>query len=108
MHEIDRSFRAKRMEAAEKHAQTLRRRVVGSLVATLAVALAAGGYVGWRYWPSPPELPPASAEGPGGETAPTAAKPPRPVYVNPIIDLAGDPLIIRLDSGSAADSKLRD
>jgi hypothetical protein len=107
MHEIDRSFRAKRVETAERHARAVRRRVAGSLLATLAVALAVGGYFGWRYWPSPPEQPAATAERPGDETAPTAAKAPKPVFVNPIIDLAGDPLIIRL-GGSEAESKLRD
>src|SRR5262245_49666 len=103
MHEIDRSFRAKRMEAAERRARALRRRVLAGAAATVLVGLGAAAFVGRDYWLPAPDQPAATAQAPADTTAKPAdeavAKP-RPVFVNPIIDLAGDPLIIRLAQAS--------
>ena len=59
MHEIDRSFRAKKVEAAERRVQSLRHRVVGgSAVAALIAVLGAGAFFTQPYWRpllNPPE-----------------------------------------------------
>lgn len=104
MHEIDRSFRARRIRAAERQAQATRRRAV--LAALMVVLGVAAGFAGWTYWPSGEAAVTATGAQVPGETA--ADKPPKPVFVNPIIDLAGDPLIIRFAGASEAAGKLRE
>jgi murein DD-endopeptidase MepM/ murein hydrolase activator NlpD len=109
MHEIDRSFRAKRVEAADRRALTLRRRILAIVFAAPAVAIAAAGYFAWQYLPSlrqPVETAEPAAD--PDAVADTADAKQKPVFVNPIIDLAGDPLIINLGDTGEANSKLRD
>src|SRR5262245_21274987 len=106
MHEIDRSFRAKRVEAEERRAHRLRHRILGAAIGTTAIGLAGAGFFAWQYWVPKSEPPAAKTEAPAETAAPPAEQ--KPVFVNPIIDLAGDPLIIRLGDASEANGKLRE
>ena len=56
----------------------------------------------FRHWAPAPEV---KIDAPTEVAAPA---PKKPVFVNPIIDLAGDPLIIRLGDPSEANTKLRE
>src|SRR5919108_3201457 len=106
MHEIDRSFRAKRVEAEERRARRLRQRILGAALGIAAIGLGGAGLLAWQYWVPESEAPAPKTEAPA-ET-PVAPAEQKPVFVNPIIDLAGDPLIIRLGDTSEANGKLRE
>jgi len=106
MHEIDRSFRAKRVAAEEKHARVLRRRIVAAALGVVALGLGGTAFLLREYWVPVPDAPPADTETATTEPAVPALQ--KPVFVNPIIDLAGDPLIIRLGDSSEANTKLRE
>ncbi|MDW6026566.1 peptidoglycan DD-metalloendopeptidase family protein [Mesorhizobium sp. BAC0120] len=104
MHEIDRSFRAKRVEAEERRARRLRQRILGAALGTAAIGFGSAGLL--AYWTPTPEAPASRTELPAQKIAPAAEQ--KPVFVNPIIDLAGDPLIIRLGDAGEANGKLRE
>jgi murein DD-endopeptidase MepM/ murein hydrolase activator NlpD len=103
MHQIDDSFRRKRKEAREKEQRLLRRKVVLGAAACLLLVAAAGVYWAFRNWTGPASTVETNAKPEGVPT-----KPKRPVFVNAIVDLAGDPLIIHLGSAGEASSKLHD
>jgi murein DD-endopeptidase MepM/ murein hydrolase activator NlpD len=70
-------------------------------LAAVAMGLGGAGFLAFRHWVPASEV---KIEAPT-ETAAPAKK---PVFVNPIIDLAGDPLIIRLGDQSEANTKLHE
>ncbi|SFT72221.1 peptidoglycan DD-metalloendopeptidase family protein [Mesorhizobium sp. YR577] len=104
MHQLDDSFRKKRKQQEVERKRTLRRQIALAVSAGLVLAVSAGTYFLSGYWR------PQAIE--TTETRPQAAapeKPQRPVFVNAIVDLAGDPLIIRLGSaGGGASQKLHE
>ena len=105
MHEIDRSFRAKKVEAAERRVQSLRHRVVGgSAVAALIAVLGAGAFFTQPYW-RPLLNPPEQVVIPT-EAAPEGSKP--IIVASTSVDLPGDPLTIRLGETGGANSKLHE
>ena len=101
MHQIDDSFRRKRKAARERRQQVLRRRIALGVAASLFLIVSAGVYVAIRNWPGPAGTLESGAK--PGEASPAAK---RPVFVNAIVDLAGDPLIIRLGSAGEVSPKL--
>lgn len=101
MHQIDDSFRRKRKEAREQQQRSLRRRVVFGVVACLLLVASAGAYAVMRHWSGPASTLETKAK-------PVPQKPQRPVFVNAIVDLAGDPLIIHLGQAGEVSSKLHD
>ena len=103
MHEIDRSFRAKRVEAGERRARTLRRRIVVAAFGAVAIGLGGAGFLAFRHWAPAPEV-----TRPMRRRRSRRHQQKKPVFVNPIIDLAGDPLIIRLGDASETNTKLRE
>lgn len=110
MHEIDRSFRAKRVAAEEKRVHILRRRIVIAGLGAIAIGLGGAAFLTAPYWmPQDTETPLQTSE---TETPTAEPTPPpqqqKPVFVNPIIDLAGDPLIIKLGDSADAATKLHD
>lgn len=116
MHEIDRSFRAKRREAEEKRARGLRRRLVSAGLGTIVMGLGVGAFLTREHWLPEWETRTAQtdigtgdadkAAGTGKDVA--TRDPEKTVFVNPIIDLAGDPLLIRVGNSSEANTKLHD
>jgi murein DD-endopeptidase MepM/ murein hydrolase activator NlpD len=105
MHEIDRSFRAKRVEAEERRARTLRHRLVGGSVVTAVVAaLGAGAFVTQPYWR--PLLEGTERIAPPTQPASDGSKP--IIVASTNVDLPGDPLIIRLGEAGGANSKVHD
>ncbi len=101
MHQIDDSFRRKRKAARERRQQVLRRRIALGFAASLFLIVSAGVYVAIRNWPGPAGTLESGTK--PGEASPAAK---RPVFVNAIVDLAGDPLIIRLGSAGEVSPKL--
>ncbi|MBA3448717.1 MAG: peptidoglycan DD-metalloendopeptidase family protein [Pseudaminobacter sp.] len=102
MHQIDDSFRRKRSQAREQRTRALRRRLAAA--ACLLLVAGAGVYFVSTDRRSPPvETPKTEA---ASETV--VEQPSRPVFVNAIVDLAGDPLIIRLGSAAETSGKLRE
>lgn len=116
MHEIDSSFRARRREAGEKRARALRRRLVSAGLGVVAIGLGIGGFLTRQSWLPEWETQTTQTDvGTGdGDKAASAGKdaavsePEKTVFVNPIIDLAGDPLIINVGNSSEANAKLHD
>jgi murein DD-endopeptidase MepM/ murein hydrolase activator NlpD len=103
MHEIDASFRRKLSDAREKRQLQLRRRIFGAGAACVVLAVATASY--FVFVNSRPQETPIA----GDATEPEPAEPKdRPFVANAIIDLAGDPLIIRLGSSAERNSKLKD
>jgi len=104
MHQIDDSFRRKRRQAREERSRAMRRRLAlaaAAITSVIAVAMLYLTCPGWRS-----EEAATVAETTAPESA--AEKPKRPVFVNAIVDLAGDPLIIRLGSTAERAGKLRE
>lgn len=109
MHEIDPSFRARRVAVEDKRARTLRRRIIGAGLAAVTVGLGAAAFVVARYWPVEDRTTPVVQTDngvPATDVAPPETQ--KPVFLNPIIDLAGDPLIIRLGDSSEVNAKLHE
>src|SRR3954470_13733548 len=103
MHEIDASFRRKLSDAREKKQRLLRRRIFGAAAACLVLAVAAASYFVIRNMPAD------KTEIAGDTTSPEPEEPKEtPFVANAIIDLAGDPLIIRLGSSAERNTKLKD
>ena len=103
IHEIDASFRRKLSEAREKQQRLLRRRIFGAAAACLVLAVAVASYFVFRNMPA------HETEIAGDATNPEPAKPKdTPFVANAIIDLAGDPLIIRLGSSAERNTRLKD
>ncbi len=76
MHEIDRSFRVKRVAAEEKRARTLRNRILAAGFGTVAIGLIGGGFVVGQYW-APDQETPITEEGTAtADVAPPAAAAP--------------------------------
>src|SRR5882757_7805217 len=103
MHEIDASFRRKLSDAREKQQRLLRRRIFGAAAACLVLAVAAASYFVFENM-RPPET---QVAGDVANPEPEAPKD-KPFVANAIIDLAGDPLIIRLGSSAERNTKLKD
>jgi murein DD-endopeptidase MepM/ murein hydrolase activator NlpD len=105
MHEIDRSFRARKVEAEERRVRGLRRRIItGSLAAVLVAAAGVGGFFTRQYW-----LPQFEQIKQVALPQPPAPVPPKPIVVaSTNVDLPGDPLIIRLGGSADANSKVHD
>ncbi len=116
MHEIDSSFRARRREAGEKRARALRRRLVSAGLGVVAIGLGIGGFLTRQSWLPEWETQTTQTDvGTGDDDKAASAgkdaavsEPEKTVFVNPIIDLAGDPLIINVGNSSEANAKLHD
>jgi murein DD-endopeptidase MepM/ murein hydrolase activator NlpD len=104
MHQIDDSFRRRRRQAREERGRAARRKLMLTAAGIVTFAVLAAFYAGWFGWLSDEAAIVADAPAP----EPAAEKPKRPVFVNAIVDLAGDPLIIRLGSTADRAGKLRE
>ena len=103
MHEIDASFRRKLSDAREKQQRLLRRRIFGAAAACLVLAIAAASYFVIK------DMRGGETQIAGDATNPEPEEPKEtPFVANAIIDLAGDPLIIRLGSSAERNTKLKD
>ena len=103
MHEIDASFRRKLSDAREKQQRLLRRRIFGAAAACLVLAVAAASYFVFE------NMRPQETQVAGDAASPEPEAPKdTPFVANAIIDLAGDPLIIRLGSSAERNTKLKD
>ena len=81
----------------------LRRRIFGAAAACVVLAVAAASYFVFE------NMRPHETEIAGDATDPEPAQPKdKPFVANAIIDLAGDPLIIRLGSSAERNTKLKD
>jgi murein DD-endopeptidase MepM/ murein hydrolase activator NlpD len=104
MHQIDDSFRRKRRQAREERSRAARRRLMLAAAGIVIFAGLVGIYIAWPDWSSEDAAPVAEATVP----EPAVEKQKRPVFVNAIVDLAGDPLIIRLGSTAERAGRLRE
>jgi len=103
MHEIDASFRRRLSDAREKQQRLLRRRIFGAAGGCLVLAIAAASYFVIK------DMRGSETQIAGDATNPEPEEPKKPPFVaNAIIDLAGDPLIIRLGSSAERNTKLKD
>jgi len=103
MHQLDDSFRRKRKQQQEERKRSLRRRFSLAAAGCVVLTASAGAYfLSARWQPAPTGAPEAKPQAAAPE------KPARPVFVNAIVDLAGDPLIIRLGSTGSISSKLHE
>jgi murein DD-endopeptidase MepM/ murein hydrolase activator NlpD len=103
MHQLDDSFRRKRKQQQEERKRALRRRFSLAAAGCVVLTASAGAYfLSARWQPEPTSAPEAKPQAAAPE------KPARPVFVNAIVDLAGDPLIIRLGSTGSISSKLHE
>ena len=103
MHEIDASFRRKLSDAREKQQRLLRRRIFGAAAACLVLAVAAASYFVFEEHAGPRNRVAGDVTNPEPE-----APKDTPFVANAIIDLAGDPLIIRLGSSAERNTRLKD
>lgn len=104
MHTIDRSFKRKKQKASKKKRGVRLRRV---LLVLFALILIVGGPLTFVYVPIPAEwtafLKQEEPEIPDEAPAPI----PDYAYAPTIVDLAGDPLVIRLGGDDGSPAKLR-